>query len=113
MVSTYCTSCASMLVIVFAQQSSHLTPPVRWLKAPLAIQKQHRPLSHSSRALLPASSARSLAAQASEPLLLLPAGGRDRRRQLLGKIQGNAVRMGRSAHHESCSLQCEDENVSV
>jgi hypothetical protein len=51
---------------------------VRWPKTPLAIQMQHRPLSPSSRALLPASSARSLAAQASGPPLLLPAGGRDR-----------------------------------
>jgi hypothetical protein len=68
----------SRLVIALAQQSSHPKPLVGWLKAPLAIPMQHRPLSLSSRALLPASSARSLAAQASEPLLLLPAGVRKR-----------------------------------
>jgi hypothetical protein len=72
------TSCASRLVIALARQSSHPTPLVGWVKAPLAFQTQHRPLSLSSRALLPASSARSLGAQASEPLLLLPVGGRDR-----------------------------------
>jgi hypothetical protein len=57
------------------------------LKALLVVQMQRRPLSHPSRALLPASSLmRKLDAQAWEPLLLLSALGQGRRGKAMDEL---------------------------
>jgi hypothetical protein len=85
-----CTSCASRLVSALAQQSSHRAScrdgVVGRLKALLVMQMQRRPLSHPSRALLPASSVRKLDAQAWEPLLLLSAPERRRRGKAMDEL---------------------------